>query len=227
MIGIYKITNPNGRVYVGASKDIDKRWSVDYKYACNVKSQKKLYRSFNKYGIDAHVFEVVEECDVDILFEREIFWIEYYNSFEKGLNLTKGGENPPIQNKPKSAEHIQKIRKSRLERGYKHSEETIENIRKAIIGIKQSDETIEKRVSQFRGKESKMKGRKRPNISEKLKGKFSPISIKCTLIDLETGEIISANSIQELSRKSKISVSSILKIRKGEFVKKYKNYKYE
>lgn len=44
---------------------------------------------------------------------------------------------------------------------------------------------------------------------------------------LTTGKKIIANSIQELSRKTKISVTSILKIRKELLVKKYQNYTYE
>ena len=46
--GIYKITNPNGKVYIGQSIDIDKRWNK-YKVK-NCKPQIRLYNSLNKYG---------------------------------------------------------------------------------------------------------------------------------------------------------------------------------
>ena len=88
IIGIYKITNPNNKIYIGASKNLTKRLQIHYKYSCNIKSQIKLYNSFLKYGIENHKFEIIENCSIENLFEREIYWINFYNSFENGLNLT-------------------------------------------------------------------------------------------------------------------------------------------
>ena len=223
--GIYKIVNPNNNIYIGASNDILKRWNVDYKYICNVKSQKLLHSSFKKYGIKNHIFEIIEECDKKILFEREIYWINYYNSYKKGLNLTKGGENPPLQLKPLSAEHKRKI--GLANKGKNHTEETKQKIKEKRKNQIFTKEQILKASNSRKGKPSKLKGRKRPIISEKLKGKITAIAIKCILINIKTNEIIKANSIQELSRKSKISVTSILKIRSGKIVNKYKDYEYK
>lgn len=223
--GIYKITNPSGNIYIGASRDILKRWSVHYKYCCNVKSQKKLYNSFMKHGIENHIFEIVEETEESILFIREVFYIDYYNSFKKGLNLTIGGENPPIQNKPMSDSQKRNIGLS--QKGKIISMETREKMRKARTGLKQSEELVEKRASKLRGRESKLKNRKRPNMSEKLKGKCSGNSIKCRLVNTLTNEILEGNSIAELSRKSNISLFCIFSIRKGMNGKKYKHFKYE
>ena len=47
MIGIYKITNPKEKVYIGQSIDIEKRWKRYY-YTLNCKSQTALYRSLKK-----------------------------------------------------------------------------------------------------------------------------------------------------------------------------------
>lgn len=48
-----------------------------------------------KYGIDNFSFEIIEECQIEQLNEREIYWISQYNSNlpEFGYNLTKGGNN--------------------------------------------------------------------------------------------------------------------------------------
>ncbi len=85
--GIYKITNPNGKIYIGQAKDIDYRW-LDYKrLAC--KKQIKLYGSLNKYGVENHIFEVIEEClELDLNY-RERFWQDEFDVLnrEKGLNL--------------------------------------------------------------------------------------------------------------------------------------------
>lgn len=90
MKGIYKITNPNGLVYIGQSIDIEKRFSYYKKYKC--KSQTKLYNSLVKYGPQSHVFEVLIECSIDELNKNEKKFILEYNSFENGLNLTTGGD---------------------------------------------------------------------------------------------------------------------------------------
>ena len=71
MVGIYKITNPKGKVYIGYSKDIENRFK--YYKRLNCKGQRKLYNSLKKYGPDNHIFEIVEECNLVDLNLKEIF----------------------------------------------------------------------------------------------------------------------------------------------------------
>lgn len=86
MIGIYKITSTSKKVYIGQSVNIIKRFN-QYKNMQNVSTQKKLYNSLKKYTPDCHVFEIIEECEVDKLNERERYWQEYYDATGKmGLN---------------------------------------------------------------------------------------------------------------------------------------------
>ena len=92
MIGIYKITNNiNNKCYIGQSRDIKARWSKHLS-AYISSPDWELYRAFKKYGISSFSFEVIEECSVEELNEREIYWIEYYDSFNNGYNMTLGGE---------------------------------------------------------------------------------------------------------------------------------------
>lgn len=98
MIGIYKITNQiNGKCYIGKSVDIYNRWirhrsrafqEGDQQYNCY------LYRSIRKYGLDNFIFEIIEECTFEDLNSREIFYIDFYHSFDKtyGYNMTRGGD---------------------------------------------------------------------------------------------------------------------------------------
>ena len=74
--GIYKIVNPNGKVYIGQSVDIDKR-SDAYRYI-NCKGQPRIYKSLKKYGWENHIHEIIEECSINLLNERETYWKEYY-----------------------------------------------------------------------------------------------------------------------------------------------------
>ena len=92
MIGIYKITNKtNNKCYIGQSRDIQARWN---KHLSSYKSYPdwELYRAFKKYGVSEFTFEVIEECEINQLNEREIYWISYYDSFNNGYNMTLGGE---------------------------------------------------------------------------------------------------------------------------------------
>ena len=89
---IYKITNTiNNKCYIGQSINITARWQA-HKNAVNSKTlyHYPLYRAFRKYGLENFTFTVIEECPVSQLNEKEIFWIQYYNSFldkNKGYNL--------------------------------------------------------------------------------------------------------------------------------------------
>jgi group I intron endonuclease len=87
-IGIYKITSPSEKIYIGQSVDIKRRFK-QHKYN---DLDTILSRSFKKYGFQNHTFEILEECSVELLNERERYWQEYYNCVsKKGLNskLTK------------------------------------------------------------------------------------------------------------------------------------------
>jgi len=83
MIGIYKITNPEGKVYIGQSVDIEHRLKR-YKY-CK-RGQRKLYESISYYGYENHKKEILIICDVNDLNEKELFYQKKYNSVENGLN---------------------------------------------------------------------------------------------------------------------------------------------
>ena len=52
-----------------------------------------LQHAWNKYGEDNFEFSIIEECDIELLDEREIFWIDKLKSYYKlnGYNITLGG----------------------------------------------------------------------------------------------------------------------------------------
>lgn len=97
MQGIYKITNKiNGKIYIGQSVNIEERFK-SHKYTYNNPKANgyntKFYRALRKYGIENFTFEIVEEVvNKENLNKREIFWIQYYNSYKQGYNSTLGGD---------------------------------------------------------------------------------------------------------------------------------------
>lgn len=88
--GIYKITNLiNNKCYIGQSIDINKRW---HKHLYADSSNSVIHTAIKKYGKNNFLFEVIEECPVEALNDREIYWIQYYNSYKEGYNCTLGGD---------------------------------------------------------------------------------------------------------------------------------------
>lgn len=84
MICIYKITAPDGRVYIGQTVNHIERWRMYKNGYCY--TQRKLFKSLIKHGSDNHIFEILEECTFEDLNEREKYYIKFYDSFYKGLN---------------------------------------------------------------------------------------------------------------------------------------------
>lgn len=89
---IYKITNLiNNKVYIGQTRQNYKDRFIQHKsHARTGLSNHKLANAFRKYGDKNFIIEPIEYCDYDELNEREIYWIEYYNSIEEGYNILLG-----------------------------------------------------------------------------------------------------------------------------------------
>jgi group I intron endonuclease len=90
MIGIYKITKKeNGKSYIGQSNDINRRFQ-EHKNKVDI----PVEIAIQKYGSDAFTFEIIEECELKELDNREIYWIAYYNTYKGiGYNCNPGGGN--------------------------------------------------------------------------------------------------------------------------------------
>ncbi len=143
--GIYKITSPTGKIYIGQSVDIKSRWSK-HKWSSLRCCSTILYRSIRKYGFDNHTFEIIKECKKSELNKLERTYIEKYNTFESnhGMNLTKGGDSNVVLSKST----IEKIRRAskgnKNSLGMRHSDEAKEKLRIARTGVKKSEETRRK-----------------------------------------------------------------------------------
>jgi len=127
LLEVYKITNKgNDKIYVGiTNQGTSMRWCKHCSDA-NAGSAFALHNAIRKYGKDNFQIEVIETVeDVEVLKEREIYWIGFYRSYDrsKGYNLTLGGDGTF---------------------GRYHSKETKNKIRQKAIGRKHSKESKEK-----------------------------------------------------------------------------------
>ena len=143
MVGIYKITNPEGKSYVGLSREIETRWN-SYKNM-QFQSNTLLKESFNRYGPANHIFEVIEEIELfedtygkntAILRKRERYWISKLDTFNNGLNQNGGGSGCN-QHTPESKQKISEYLKGKPKpsdfgakrKKWQHTEEYKEKVR--------------------------------------------------------------------------------------------------
>lgn len=173
MTGIYKITSPSGKVYIGQTIDIQRRFKTYKSLKC--KEQPRLYKSFIKYGVDNHKFEIIGEFMKSELTKFERYFQEMFKSTGKnGLNCIlvttdefSGGHSEESKSKISKAlkgrqanqnaiNAVIKYNKERVltdetrvklgngNRGKKQSAEWKEKLSKARKGLKRTDETKNK-----------------------------------------------------------------------------------
>lgn len=88
--GIYKITHcASEMAYVGQSNDIAARFKQHIKRGLGAETptQNKLYPAMKKFGPEAFMFEILEECDRSKLDEREDYWQDFYRVKEFGYSI--------------------------------------------------------------------------------------------------------------------------------------------
>lgn len=164
MVGIYKITSPNNKVYIGQSWDIERRMYHHKYYHAKLKGV--VYSSMKKYGVENFTFDIIHELPIDItqstLDAYEILYMGLYGSCYQLLNTREGGS------KGKMSE-VEKIRLGELKKGNtnmlgkKHSEKTKKQMSDSAMGKKKSEIT----------KSNISKGRQGMKLSDGHKKKIS------------------------------------------------------
>ena len=80
--------NINNKSYIGQSINIENRWTHHKSELNNNRHiNDYLQNAWNKYGEDNFSFIVIEECKESELNEKEIYYINKYNSMNNGYNL--------------------------------------------------------------------------------------------------------------------------------------------
>ena len=144
---IYKITNKeNGLIYIGCTiNSLEKRFG-EHLSRCLISTHKsKLYNSMRKYGQEKFIIELIEECDLNVIYETEKKYIEQYNSYNNGLNSTIGGEG--CLGYAHSPEIRQKISEN-TKNGNSHKGKTYEE----LYGDRADEEREKRRMSSGWGK---------------------------------------------------------------------------
>jgi len=230
MIGIYKITSPTNRVYIGQSINIEKRFN-NYRLL-NCKNQIVLYKSFLKYNVQNHIFEIIEKCSLELLNERERYYQDVYDVLKTGLNCkltTTNDKSGKLSIETKNKIRLSLTGKKRdiqigLKIGLKLKgrKRSIEAINKSVLNnknYKHSEETKLKISNSNKGKKSVFGinhysyGKK---LSEEHKEKIR-ITSKLRKVSNETKKLISDNSTVKkkvMDIETKIIYNSISEVEK-------------
>lgn len=135
MIGIYKITSPTGKVYIGQTWNFHKR-VISYKNLF-CKDQVKLYNSFIKHGFNNHIIELIcelpRDCSQEVMDKYErLYWQQYIDCQFIMLNL----KEPGLGGKHSEESKIKMKGKTPWNFGKSHSKETRKKISEAKLGKK-------------------------------------------------------------------------------------------
>ena len=148
-----------GKKYIGQT-DNEKRRKYEHLSHYNKKSRDcKFYRAVKKYGWENFIYGIIESVNIGDLNYKEIYFIEYYDTYRNGYNSSFGGETT---------------------RGYKHTDKTKQLLREMKLGSKHSNETKKKMSEDRKGRIPWNVGipvteEVKQKISKKLSGENHPL----------------------------------------------------
>lgn len=198
---IYKITcKITNKIYIGqTSETLKQRFNRHMGYQ-KEEHDTKFYRAVRKYG--RHNFEI-EQIDSattqDELDAKEIYWINYYDSVNKGYNTKEskgktGGDT--LSNHPDRDTILKKIRDSKL-----------------------GDKNPMRKSGGLKGAKNGMFGKT---------GKDVPSSRKCVAIDITTGNAKLFDSMTDLQRSLNITtLGSVAKRCKGKIQSPFNGFYFK
>lgn len=131
-LGVYAITHtPSGRIYVGSSKDLIRRWGY-HRSALKARRHENtlLQELFDREGIQAFAFSLLESASLDMLLSVEQRWLDLYRPTGLLLNRHPIAGSPLGYTMPAEAVH----RRSAALRGRHLSAETKAKISAAHMG---------------------------------------------------------------------------------------------
>ncbi|MEO5367385.1 MAG: GIY-YIG nuclease family protein [Magnetococcus sp. WYHC-3] len=139
--GVYSIINlKNSKRYIGSTNDLVERFKRhSSKLRWNKHKNPHLQSAWNKYGEDSFSFAVIENVDEDILLDKEQFWMDHFQSYDRkfGYNICKiAGRITGTSRTPEQKEKDRQIQIDLYRRG--------ENSTRAIFTFEIADQIREK-----------------------------------------------------------------------------------
>lgn len=181
-----------GKWYVGQTVNPEGRFNCHIDRAINKNDKTYFYNSIRKYGLENFVYCVLEENVLrENLNMREMDWIEEFDSFYSGYNLTLGGDGSKGFIMPDET----KKKLSNFHKGKHLSDETKKKLSNILKGKPLSEEHKKKISEANKGKTFSIETKKK--LSESHKGKISPNRKKVSQYDLNGNYIQTYNSVTD------------------------------
>lgn len=150
--GIYAITGPGGRQYIGSSAHIGKRWSRHRRMLEEAAHHSpKLQAAWNKHGAGAFTFTLLEECPAEALVAREQAYLDERRAAtgDDGYNCNQVAYSVlGYRHRPESRAKMSASRMG-LGKGRVKTAEHRAKLAAALTGKKQTPERIAKRMATF------------------------------------------------------------------------------
>jgi len=210
MAFVYKITNTiTNKCYIGyTNKTIESRWLEHQVEASKAKDNRKFYNAIRKYGVGTWAVDLLlETATKEEAKDKEIEFIEIYDSYNNGYNATKGGDG---------------------NNGIIMSDESNRKRSEALKGIPKSAETVAKFMARTQTNETKQKisqshfGTKKPWVKWSKDQIVKRAMTRRSLTEEQFNQIHEMRktglTIREISNITEISVDLIKKWLKRDWV---------
>lgn len=199
---IYCIHNlSTGKKYIGQTVEKLQRRVVRHFRTIN---ETKISRAIQKYSKYDFVYGILEEVtDENLLDEREMYWIKFYDTVNTGFNIKEGGK---------------------CARGYKQSQSSIDKRRKKLIGKSLSKEHKEKISKSHKGKilsketvDKMISYRTGRKLTETCKEKISQSHSKNTYeLKNADGTTLIIKNLSKFCKENNLHQSAFVRIMSGE-----------
>ena len=184
----------NEKRYIGQTIDPKRRYREHKRHLGHYDGQNLFGRALNKYSsMSDWEYTVIEEVPKDMLDEREIYWIAFYNSFNQGYNMSKGGMRH--DGYEMSAETRRKL--SMAHKGKKRPAKTCKKISEALKGITRSEETRKKLSEVNKGRKHTPETLKK--LSEASKGRKHTPEARKKISEAHKGRKHTSEALKNMS----------------------------
>ena len=126
---IYRAYLPSGISYIGQTINLDNRKKNHWSH----RNDSELFHiALRLFGKEQFNWEILEECNVDELDEKEKYWVFYFESNIGGFNRFGGGNSCPC----KTQSSISNKKRSKSLKGKEKKARTRKLLSTALIGNK-------------------------------------------------------------------------------------------
>ena len=195
----------NGKRYIGQTNNPKRRYKEHKRHLGNYSGANLFHRALNKYSsMSDWEYTIIEEVPKEMLDEREIYWIAFYDSFNQGYNMSKGG-----------------LRHD----GYELPEESRRKISEALKGKNFSEETRRKISEALKGKPPGNKGKK---LSEESRRKISKSRNPNRIAIYQNDTLITiCDTLKEATCLTDVSHTYVQRIASGKWSKTKSGYSFK